>query len=159
MACILTRQSKEWFMEKSECKDKFLSSFEILKHCFVLRKLALKSGTYRQMIAHFCDDILLAIKKKALFLHDQSGRYPGYQRLFMRGFRFRVFKLFLAALPLVSSAEQREKNLWYPGYLEDGNCDLVRNCSICVQKKLSSFWYHQKRSLLINCCIAILHLP
>ena len=66
--------------------------------------------------------------------------YPGCQRLFMLGFRFRVFKVtpsksrsvfsrlrygqsstkttklvLVVFSPLVSSAEQREINLWYPG--------------------------------------------
>ena len=37
----------------------------------------------------------------------------------MRGFRFRVFtaRILKFFSPVVSSAEQRVKNLWYPGYL------------------------------------------
>ena len=68
----------------------------------------------------------------AISITERSWTYPGCQRLFMRGFRFRSsLKKWLAVSPLVSSAFGRthvglrptkrsspshaRKNLWYPG--------------------------------------------
>ena len=73
--------------------------------------------TFYRIHFHACTQLCIVNVISEISGSPRGRRYPGCQRVFMPGFRLQHAKLVLVVFsPLVSSAEQREKNLWYPGY-------------------------------------------
>ena len=72
--------------------------------------------TFYRIHFHACTQLCIVNVISEISGSPRGRRYPGCQRVFMPGFRLQHAKLVLVVFsPLVSSAEQREKNLWYSG--------------------------------------------
>ena len=72
--------------------------------------------TFYRIHFHACTQLCIVNVISEISGSPRGRRYPGCQRVFMPGFRLQHAKLVLVVFsPLVSSAEEREKNLWYPG--------------------------------------------